>query len=166
MAKKIALHDASHYKHGMPLTSTILMQQNVPRGIKMMFQVFPYGLDADLQSHHATLLVQTSPYRQSGQEIAENCYCFVNVKVTFTNSLTQEILSIKEGRAELNPTSCEACIQISQALSHSDILYGSSDILMLVVAELVCQDKVVGTPSDDQDCPGYLVLSYTPDKQF
>ena len=163
MAKMIAGHKTCHY--GQNLTIIIPMSQSEQRGVKLTFEVFPYGIDADIQSRHATVLVRASQHRLSLQEIADNCVCIVKVKINFVNSMTKERLFSREGEAELNSTSCEACIQINQALSHSDILYSAANIQMLVEAEFHCQDKVVAVISDDQDCSGYVFVTYTPNEQ-
>lgn len=161
----IAVHKTCHYhQYGQDL-ATIIPVSTQRRGIKLTFEVFPYGIDADIQSRHATVLVRISQYRLSCQEIADNCISTVKVKTKFVNSMTQVRLSLREGETELSPSSCEACIQINQALSHSDILYSSANIQMLVEAELHCQDKVVAAISDDQDCPDYVFLTYTPNEQ-
>ena len=165
MAKMIAVHKTCHYhQYGQDLT-TIIPVSTQRRGIKLTFEVFPYGIDADIQSRHATVLVRISQYRLSCQEIADNCTCTVKVKTKFINSMTQEQLSSREGKTELSPNSGEACVQIKQALSHNDILYSTANIQMLVEAELFCQDKVVAAISDDQDYPDYVVLTYTPNEQ-
>ena len=164
MAKMIAVHKTCHYQYGKDL-STIIPVSTQKRGIKLTFKVFPYGIDADIQSRHATVLVQVSQYRLSCQEIADNCACTVKVKTIFINAMTQERLSSREGEAELNPMSCEACVHVNQALSHNDILYSRANIQMLVEAELHCQDKVVAAINDDQDCLDYVFLAYTPNEQ-
>lgn len=160
----IAVHKTCHYQYGKDLT-TIIPVSTQKGGIKLTFKIFPYGIDADIQSRHTTVLVQISQYRLSCQEIADNCTCTIKVKATFTNAMTQERFSTREGEAELSSTSCEACIQINQALSHSDILYSAANIQMLVEAELHCQDKVVAAISDDQDCSDYVFLMYSPNEQ-
>ena len=165
MAKMIAVHKTCHYhQYGQDLT-TIIPVSAQRRGIKLTFEIFPYGIDTDIQSRHATVLVRVSQYRLPCQEIADNCICTIKVKTSFVNSMTKERLSSREGEAELNPTSCEACIQINQALSHSDILYSAANIQMLVEAEFHCLDKVVAAISDDQDCSDYVFLTYSPNEQ-
>lgn len=165
MAKMIAVHKTCHYhQYGQDLT-TIIPMSTQRRGIKLTFEVFPYGIDADIQSRHATVLVRVSQCRLSCQDIADNCICTVKVKVKFVNSLTLERLSSREEEAEISQSSCEACIQISQALLHSDILYSTANIQMLVEAEFHCQDKVVAAISDDQDCSDYVFLTITPNEQ-
>ena len=132
------------------------------KGVQLTLEIFPFGRDADIETHHMTVLAQVSYPLSSRkcQEMAENCNCIVEVKTTFFNFKTRERLSSREGKAELSPTSCEACVQISQALSHSDILYSKTNkIQMEVEATLRCQDKVIAAPSDDPDCPDYLVVS-------
>ena len=132
------------------------------KGVHLTLEIFPFGRDADTETHHATVLAQVSYPLSSRkcQEMAENCNCVIEVKTTFFNFKTRETLSSSEGKAELSPTSCEACVKISQALSHSDILYSKTNkIQMQVEATLRCQDKVVATPSNDPDCPDYLMVS-------
>ena len=138
---------------------------NSKEGIKLTLEVFPYGRDIDIQSHHSTVLVQVSQYFSSGmhskcQDIAGNRTCIIIVKITFVSSKTKETFSIREGRTELSSTSCEACIQINQALSHDDIFYSKTDkIQMLVEAEVCCRDKVVATMSDDPDFIDYMIIN-------
>ena len=160
MAVMISKQKTSRYcKH---FNTTILVSKSKKKGVQLTLEIFPYGIGADIESHHATVLAQVSYPLSSHkcQEMAENCACVVEVKTTFFNSKTQERLSTGEGKAELSPTSCEACVQINQALSHTDILYSKTDkIQMQVEAVLRCRDKIVARPSSDPDCQDYLYVS-------
>ena len=161
MAIMIARQKTCHYDKRF---ITIIPISKSNAGIKLTIEIFPYGRDADMVSHHATVLVQVSQYPSSGTgnkclDMAENCACIVEVKTTFINSKTQERLSTREGKAELSSAYCEACVQINRALSHTDILYNTTDIQMQVEAVLRCRDKLVAAPCSDPDCSDYMVVA-------
>ena len=148
-----------YHKH---FSTTIPITKSKKGGIQLTLEIFPYGRDGDVESHHATVLVQISYSVTSCkcQEITENCKCVVEVKLTFVNSKTQETLSTKEGKTELNPNSSEGCIHIGQALSHSDILYcKTKEIQVQVEASLRCRDKVIAVQSTDPDCLDYMLVT-------
>ena len=143
-------------------STTISVSKSKKGVVHLTFEIFPYGQDADIETHHATVLAQVSYPLSSRkcQEIAENCSSIIEVKTTFFNFKTRERLSSKGGRAELSPTSCEACVKINQALPHSDILYSKTNkIQMEVEATLRCQDKVVAVQFDDPDYKDYLLVT-------
>lgn len=142
--------------------NTIIPISKSKKGVYLTLEIFPYGRDADIETHHATVVAQVSYPLSSRkcQEMAENCNCVVEVKTTFFNFKTRDRLSLREGKAELSPTSCEACVQINQALSHNDIVYSKTNkIQMQVEATLRCQDKIVAVQFDDPDYKDYLLVT-------
>ena len=160
MAIMISKQKTSHYHKRF--NTTISVSKSKKGVVHVSLEVFPYGRDADIETRHATVLAHVSYPHSSRKckEMAENCNCVVEVKTTFLNVKTRDRLSSKEGKAELNPTSCEACVKITQALSHNDILYSKTNkIQMQVEATLHCQDKIVAVQSDDPDCKDYLLVT-------
>ena len=157
MAIMISKQKTSRYHKRF--NTTIPVSKSRRGVVHLTFEIFPYGRETDIETHHATVLAQVSyPFcSRKCQELADNCNCVVEVKTTFFNVKTRERLSSSE---ELSPTSCEACVKISQALSHSDILYSKTNkIQMQVEATLRCQDKVVAVQFDDPDYEDYLLVT-------
>jgi hypothetical protein len=160
MAIIISKQKSSHYHKRF--NTTIPVSKSKKGVVHVTLEIYPYGRDADIETRHATVLAHVSYPLSSRkcQEMAENCNCVVEVKTTFFNVNTHDKLSTKEGKAELSPTSCEACVKINQALSHSDILYSKTNkIQMQVEATLRCQDKIVAVQFDDPDYKDYLLVT-------
>ena len=122
-------------------------------------EIFPFGLESDAEPHYATVLVHVSLKSNKCVEIAEHCKSIVEVKTTFVNSANLTQLSSKKCQAELCPKSCDACIQVKEALSHKDIIYSKTKYIQLnVEATFWCKDKVTVEPLADIECPDYLLV--------
>ena len=159
MATMISKHKTTHYKR-FKLTIPI---SNSKKGVLLSVEVFPFGLESDAEPHYATVLVHVSLKSSKCQEIAEHCKSVVEVKTTFVNSTNLTQLSVKKCQAELCRKSCDACIQVKQALSHKDIIYSKTKQIQLTVeATFWCKDEVTVEPLADEEHPDYLQVNLAP----
>lgn len=158
MATIIAKQKTGHcYKH---FRMTILISKS-KKGIALTLEIFPFGREGDEASTYATVLVKIMSHLNGRkcQEMTEHCNSVIEVKLTFIDSTTKNVLSKQEGQAELN-ASCEGCVVIDKALSHKDIIYTRTKRIQLQVeATLHCKEKVVAVPSSDPICPDYLMVT-------
>ena len=158
LAVMISKQKTGHYSKSFTVTIPVSKSK---KGVRLTLKVFPFGRNGDTGSRHASIIIDVSyPLTtRKCRELVENCSCIVEVKLTFINAESRDQLCTKEGKAELNPTSCEACIQIRQALPHEDIFYSKTKYIQLQVeAGLRCRDKLVLVSSTDPQCPDYLVV--------
>ena len=156
MAAMISKHKTTHYKR---FKSTIPVSSS-KKGVHLTVEIFPFGLLSDMDPRHATVLVHVFLTSSKCLEMAEHCRNIVEVKVGFANFATLSELSTRTSQAELSPKSCEACIQVEQALSHEDIIYSRTKYIQLTLeATLHCKDRVLVEPLTDPEHPDFLQVN-------
>ena len=152
MALMISRQKTNHYRcFGRRFNVTIPVSES-KKGMLLTFKVFPYSRDGDRDYRHAAVVAHVSYPRNNSKcrELVNNCNCVVKATITFVNYDTHAQMCTKEGKAEFDQTSCEACIQIDKALSHEHILYSRTKYIQLQVgAVLQCTEKVVVVPSSE-----------------
>lgn len=162
MALMISKQKTTHYgRFGRHFNVTIPISGS-KKGVVLTLKVFPYTIDGERGSRHATVVAHVSYQRNDCkcQELVNNCNCTVKATIVFVNYESRIPMCTKEGEAEFDPSSCEAYIRIDQALSHEDILYPRTKYIQLQVeAVLHCKDKVVVVPSSE--FPEYLKIETT-----